>query len=127
AGAEIAAFPLRLHFSGTGAGQDMLARLEAHWKKFAAETKTPPSQQVAEIRFILLGKNEDADALARQYAGPALDSIGQEGYVMVVNKQQRFLAARSETGLFYGLQTLKQLTRAGWNRSLAITDWPAFA
>lgn len=123
-GQESVHFPARLHIQGIGTDKAMMARLGTHWQKFSAEMK---AVQPAAIRFILLGKNGNADALVRQLAGAALDSIGQEGYVLVVNSRQRFVAALSETGLFYGLQTLKQLTRAGWNKAITITDWPAYA
>ena len=62
-------------------------------------------------------------------AGMALvDSIGTEGYIVHVGQGKVVVTARTATGVFYGVQTLKQLIRS--NRtgnaipSMTIVDWP---
>jgi len=58
-----------------------------------------------------------------------LDSLGNEGYVVHVSPERVLVAAKSGAGVFYGVQTLKQLIRS--NRSgtaipcVTIVDWPA--
>ena len=58
-----------------------------------------------------------------------LDSLGDEGYVVHVSPARVVVAAKSGAGVFYGVQTLKQLIRS--NRSgraipcVTIADWPA--
>jgi hexosaminidase len=58
-----------------------------------------------------------------------LDSLGEEGYVVEVRPERITVAARTGAGVFYGVQTLKQLVRA--NRTgdaipcVTIVDWPS--
>lgn len=55
--------------------------------------------------------------------------LGEEGYVLLVQSKQIVLAAQSKTGLFYGVQTLKQLLRGYPEKDLVpqlkIVDWPS--
>ena len=125
-GPEKVDLPAQLRLHGIGTDALMNARLEAHWKLFAATAKAGAGQPTT-VNLVLLGKDKGADALVRQYAAAAIKTIGQEGYILVMNEQYRFIAANTETGLFYGLQTLKQLTRAGWQTALTIVDWPAYS
>jgi hypothetical protein len=57
------------------------------------------------------------------------DTLNQEGYVMEITRKGVILAAQSTTGIFYGLQTLRQLWRQFPEKPglpcLKITDWPA--
>lgn len=57
--------------------------------------------------------------------------IGHEGYRLRVKTDEIMLTAASKTGLFYGVQTIKQLLRAygkqGFIPTLSITDWPALS
>lgn len=118
-------FPASLRFQNQGLDQAAAERLKENWNKFVAEEKSNKLPQ-ADITLALIGKNKRTDSLLRAEAGDQLDKIGREGYVLLVNKKQRLIAANTETGLFYGLQTLKQLTRSKWNTALSITDWPSF-
>ena len=124
-GRQAVTFPAQLQWKSNGPDGQMEARLAANWRQFAGSAGT--GMQTATVTFILLGKNNPAHALVQQYAGNTLDSIGKEGYVLVVNNRERFIAANTETGLFYGLQTLKQLTRGGWQTDVSIVDWPAYS
>ncbi len=58
------------------------------------------------------------------------DRLGDEGYVLLIEKAEITLAAHTKAGLFYGTQTLKQLVqnREKSNRvpCLKIVDWPQF-
>jgi hypothetical protein len=54
------------------------------------------------------------------------DTFHPEGYVLDVAPQQIVLAATTHAGLFYGMQTLRQLLRPdGRIPALRIRDWPA--
>lgn len=118
-------FPASLRFQNQGLDQAAAERLKENWNKFVAEEKSNKLPQ-ADITLALIGKNKRTDSLLQAETGDQLDKIGKEGYVLLVNKKQRLIAANTETGLFYGLQTLKQLTRSKWNTALSITDWPSF-
>ncbi|WP_166334452.1 family 20 glycosylhydrolase [Sphingobacterium chungjuense] len=69
----------------------------------------------------------DSDiAIIPDAAKPWLDSIGTEGYILEITNADKRLVAHTEAGLFYGLQTYKQLLRAGYDRDVLIADWPSF-
>lgn len=54
---------------------------------------------------------------------------GAEGYSLFIAPNQILLAAHKEAGLFYGLQTLRQILRAYGSQDipcLQVNDWPAF-
>ncbi|MBK7173183.1 MAG: family 20 glycosylhydrolase [Bacteroidales bacterium] len=52
-----------------------------------------------------------------------------EGYLLHITDEEIILIAHSEAGLFYGVQTLKQLIRSNRNGNeipcMTITDWPS--
>ena len=54
--------------------------------------------------------------------------VGEQGYLLFSDKSRVIVAANSGQGLFYGVQTLRQLLRAEGNRlicpALRIRDWP---
>lgn len=111
-----------LLYSGTDTGTTK--KLQWHWDKFNKEF---PQKEPKKIQLILLGKNKKNDALLSGFDSVWKDKIGAEGYVLFFTAKQRIIAANTEAGLFYGLQTLKQLNRAGWKKELKIADWPSFA
>ncbi|TKC56538.1 glycoside hydrolase [Pedobacter hiemivivus] len=100
----------------------MLKRL-ADVAKYSTDTRT------GVVLKLSLSGNKTVDALIKAYTIQLKvdwkTQIGKEGYVLVLNKKEQLLVANTETGLFYGLQTLRQLTDAGWNKELVITDWPS--
>lgn len=119
-------YPARLRFQATGMTAEATGRLTGHWQDFASGL-THPAQGAATVSLVLLGKDAKADKRLQQRADSSFNNIGREGYLLIMNEQERIIAAHTETGLFYGLQTLKQLTRARWNKAVFIADWPAFA
>jgi hexosaminidase len=60
-------------------------------------------------------------------ASPA--SLHEEGYVLVAGKDGVVIGGQTSAGVFYGLQTLKQLVRGegpnAYIQGVRITDWPA--
>jgi hexosaminidase len=77
------------------------------------------------LRMILL-KEQSAQQSSDSFSKAWKDSIGKEGYILIANDKQYELIAHTETGLFYGMQTIAQLQRAGWNKGVRIADWPSF-
>jgi hypothetical protein len=56
-------------------------------------------------------------------------TLGNEGYRLFVGSGQIIIAANHQKGLFYGLQTLKQMVRGksdSYLPGVEIADWPAF-
>ena len=57
-------------------------------------------------------------------------SLNEEGYVLSVSRNGVVIGGATSTGVFYGLQTLKQLVRGNttqgvYIQGVKITDWPA--
>jgi len=61
---------------------------------------------------------------------PPRESIGEEGYVVEVGARRVVAAARTDAGLFYAVQTLRQAIeprgRAARIPAVRIVDWPDF-
>lgn len=119
-------YPSDLLFSSSSTGNSVLGRLLLHWKEFSTEFALP-AQNAAPCQLILLGKNAEEDALVARHFPGKRSITSDEGYLLVMQKDTRFIAAFTETGLFYGLQTLRQLTRARFTQSIRIADQPSFA
>jgi len=92
-----------------------------------AKIVTKPKK--AGILLGLTGRDRKIDELLAERNLTLPDKATEEGYILCTGEDVIFIAARTEAGLFYGVQTLKQLIRA--NRTgnsipaLTITDWPA--
>jgi hexosaminidase len=74
--------------------------------------------QDARVRRFLARKGLKAD-----------ESVGEDGYLLFCDKSHLIVAANSGQGLFYGVQTLRQLLRAEGKSLLCpavgIRDWPS--
>jgi len=67
-------------------------------------------------------------AAAHGVTPSAATAVGPEGYVLNVTSTCIILAAVDSAGLFYGVQTLRQIISTDATRSTpttAITDWPS--
>ncbi|MEM1127175.1 MAG: glycoside hydrolase family 20 zincin-like fold domain-containing protein [Bacteroidota bacterium] len=82
-----------------------------------------------EAGTLWLGLPEDdaglATALAKRQLWPDA-RIGEEGYVLAIDAEGIYLGANTPAGVFYGVQTLKQLGRAYGAKlpALRMADWP---
>ena len=81
---------------------------------------------------ILIGSlNFPAITSALKKAGATLPtSLNEEGYILSVRNDAVVVAGASAAGVFYGMQTLKQLVRGnadsgGYVQGVTIVDWPA--
>lgn len=65
----------------------------------------------------------------RVEAVPPGEASGEQGYVLVVEPDRILIQSTGSAGLFYGVQTLRQLVRTGTRGGripcLTIRDWPA--
>src|SRR5208337_55530 len=56
------------------------------------------------------------------------EAVGEDGYLLFSDKSHLIVAARSGEGLFYGVQTLRQLLRPAGKGlicpAVGIRDWP---
>jgi len=83
------------------------------------------------IEFIKVGSTKSLSAFLKENALGADFNPGDEGYVLVVFPEGIKIISKTDAGIFYGIQTLKQLIQA--NRSenqipcLIIYDYPDIA
>lgn len=113
----------RASFDAPGLEKAQLARLSENWEEFRREQ--PGETSPMHVGLVLLQNGKVSSRITEQ-AAPYLDSLGREGYILDLEPGAITIAAGTETGLFYGLQTLKQLVRGSWDTGLFIADWPAF-
>lgn len=80
------------------------------------------------IVFIRIGRDQAMLKALPASALSAVDSLGNEGYIVHITPARIIIAAKTGTGIFYGAQTLRQLIRAHATKNtvpcLTITDWP---
>ncbi len=100
-----------------GADRDALPEAQ-----FLADMLREATSTALEVR-------EDApEAAIRLRLDPGLTALGGEGYTLIVTPEGIRLEAAARAGLFYGIQTLRQMAQAGGTVPCAeITDMPRFA
>ena len=119
-------FSSNIEFKTTDLSPEQSVRLKAHWEAFKPEIKDSKKAESNTVELLFLNEAKEKQPEFWNRAQTYKDSIGNEGYLLSAKKGKVVIAANTETGLFYGLQTLRQLTRAGWNREVFIADWPVF-
>ena len=73
---------------------------------------------------------DKADAMIQLKTSEAVLPSHKEGYILQISNQSIKIESSSATGVFYGIQTLRQLIEKYPNRALPkliITDYPAFS
>ena len=81
------------------------------------------------IRAGIAGHDPGFDRLCKKHGITPGDTLGREGYTLLVSPTEILVAARETPGLFYGLMTVNQLLRGaaragGVVRAMRIIDWP---
>jgi hexosaminidase len=91
-----------------------------------ASTTVSVSPSTPELRRIAagLGLKVGPGPVSLELGGPA--SLGAEGYELTVTRSSVRLVAHAPAGLFYGVQTLRQLGTTRWP-AVTIRDRPRFA
>ena len=116
--------------------------------RIAAETLAETVEDQAGLKLNIFGmkaasKAEDGaivlarlqDSRVRRFLArnglKADESVGEQGYLLFSDNSHLIVAANSGQGLFYGVQTLRQLLRPQGKRlicpGVGIRDWPAFS
>lgn len=84
----------------------------------------------SELLFGIPSKNKNFKKLCESISLIPTKDLGDEGYMMLVENNRIFLSANSVKGVFYGLQTLKQLikgsTGSGFIPNVIMKDYPSF-
>jgi hypothetical protein len=98
-----------------------------HWVKTEAIKKAQVNKMVqTKIGIQLVGKKK-WDAYLKKLTFKESFKPGEEGYVVKIDKNSILILAQTETGLFYGYQTLKQLFHLPSIACGEIYDKPSFA
>ena len=92
----------------------------------------PAPEKVKEVPDLWIGipSGDPAFSSYCEKAGLQLtDTLDEEGYLLVITRRGMILAATTPSGVFYGLQTLRQLWRQFPGEPglpcMKITDWPS--
>ena len=113
--------------------------------RIAAETLAEEIQDQSGLKVSITGSREKArevrsaivlarlqDRSVRDFLaskGLTADSIGDQGYLLFSDKTHLIVAANTGQGLFYGVQTLRQLLRQDDGKlicpAVSIRDWPS--
>lgn len=119
-GTAAISFNLQKNAQYKNAVADVQQRLNWHLQRIAAAGSKP-----RQLRMILAQPGE-IEKYAGDFGNRWKDSLGKEGYLLIADQNNFDLIAYTETGLFYGLQTIRQLQDAGWRNAVRIADWPSF-
>lgn len=82
-------------------------------------------------RSLLIGTfdREPIQSALRRLQTDVPANFNEEGYLIVATKNEIVVSGKTSTGVFYGMQTLKQLVRGGGGETFVpavrIIDWPA--
>jgi hexosaminidase len=119
------------HQSEDRIAAETLAEEVADQSGLKLEIEGMKPKQKAEDGSIVLARLEDKWVrrfLARNGL-EAGDSVGEDGYLLFSDKEHLIVAANSGAGLFYGVQTLRQLLRPSGRGvvcpAVGIRDWPS--
>lgn len=97
------------------------------WLNNDASKKIVPNKMVqTKISLQLLGQKKWKKYLQKLQLNSSFEP-GNEGYVIKIEKNYLLLLAQTETGLFYGFQSIQQLFKMGAIPCGEIYDKPAFA
>jgi hypothetical protein len=116
---------------GHDADDEFAARdLESAFNQDQAKKAAPAGHAAAGYRVVLLRTDSVAAKTLLTRLNLSYDSdLQSEGYILVIEAQQASIVAASGSGIFYGVQTLKQLLPLpGAARELptgTVRDWPA--
>jgi hexosaminidase len=119
----VAGTSLQLFSKANYVGADALMQERLNWHLSRITGKNTKGRT---LRMLLLPNNA-VEKYAGDFGKRWKDSLGKEGYLLIINNTQLDLIAYSEAGLFYGLQTLGQLQKAGWDKNVQVADWPSFS
>lgn len=109
---------------------------DADWRFAAQDLKLGLKERGVKLRdsagvrvFLLRDDSAWARTLMRRGKIEFTAAMQAEGYVILTGPRTVYLIADSGAGIFYGVQTLKQLVSVGESRPVlmgaAIRDWPA--
>jgi hexosaminidase len=124
---------LQIELISPGPREDVLAAASLHRElnrvtghQYAITSAVVPDQHSS----IVLGRFDQPEmAKLLEADGISTEGIGEQGYVLQVTPAQVLVAGKDAAGLFYGVQTLRQLVVGDAEHAeilgVSIRDWPA--
>ena len=74
------------------------------------------------------GTNKQFDGICREYRLKDDKRIGDQGYILLIEPETIIISANTSTGVFYGIQTLKQIVHSSTSiPCMKIIDWPQYS
>jgi hexosaminidase len=70
---------------------------------------------------------EGVGASIHLHLGGEREKLGREGYRLIISSEKIEIEAPEPAGVFYGIQTLRQVAQDGRYPACTITDWPRFS
>lgn len=108
------------------AAQQLVAEVQAH---LGRELRMGKADDGAAILIGRMERDKAVDAAVAKLGLSLPGEAAQEGYILSVKPEGVVVAARTASGIFYGVQTVKQLIRANLTADTipccTILDWPA--
>jgi len=105
-----------------------ITELKETFKAITGITPTRGETGDLVIHLGLPSRDRTFRRLCRDYDIRLEEHIGNEGYVLSIENSEIIIAAEGSAGLYYGMQTLKQILRGyqatGTFPVVRITDWP---
>jgi len=124
---------LSLRISGMeGEKLDVITRQlkQAYLLRYKIKVLNQASQR-PQIWIGIPAQNEDLMALAVKQDMVPDEGLGEEGYLLKIEKKHIYITANAPAGVFYGVQSLRQLLRGNPEPQqvpvLSIRDWPSIA
>jgi len=110
-------------------GHDPEDRFAAGDLEEALHLKTPADAKAAYRISLLRTSSAEAKAVLARHALAFEKPMEAEGYILAIEPHQAYVVAASSSGVFYGVQTLKQLLLVSGDKLAlptgTIRDWPA--
>jgi hypothetical protein len=91
--------------------------------RFAAELLRDEIAGAAKVKAVIGAPAAQAQIVLSRTGAP--EQVGEESYLLEVTPRRISLKARTGAGLFYGVQTLRQLIAGSRVPAVRILDWPA--
>jgi len=111
------------------AGDSFAARLFQDEVQTDLGITLPLGEAKRQIVLAIPQRDSDLVSICRKQKCLPDEQLGDQGYVLVVRPKRIVVAANSSTGLFYGIQTLRQLVRGNSRGAkipcVRIRDYPA--
>lgn len=125
---EVSDLNLKLFVKDTNHVMHGVSELQVEFKRWHNINVNLSENQNAQIILGLKGSNRNFDKLCKEANFNLDKELGEQGYQLQVSNDRIIIAANKKQGLYYGIQTLKQLLRGFLNQTelpgIIVRDYP---